>query len=244
MYRPCSSYADQSRCVSDLADACASLKTALGYSSPDARTVALTNIIGIANFAQMILNLLDSWSNGNEAVKAVIPQLIGLQTVTTEGVQGAGDILNKSSRLRFVVLAQFQVENIFRNIRRELRLPHAGTGFYKAAESVLKALNLNLPTDKMEVLNTPARIRNSLHSNGIHHRQHPSELSSVTIEGVAYEFVDGQPVSCASWEHIAHALETSVNVLEEVCKAPDVRALPDPIMDQYAWEQETGPGAG
>lgn len=240
MYRVCNSYADQSLCVSELADACVELKKKFGYSDPDARTVALENITDIARPGQMMLNLFDSWARGDQTIRQIIPQLIGLTTVTPEGVRMAADMLNKSAKLSLVVLAQFQIENALRNIARELRLPQAGTGFYRTASLVLNAISI--PADRMEVLNTSARIRNSLHSNGIHHRQHPSEASRVTIRGVAYQFEHGKHVSCASWEHIAHALEAFVGVLDEVFSSLQVMALPDPIMDQYAWEQATNPG--
>jgi len=237
MFKVCTSYSEQSAQVAEPAEACASLKRKLGHSAPDARTVALENIIGVTRAAQMILNLLDSWTRGDEVTRQAIPQLVGLQTVTVEGVRIAGDLLNKSSRLGFVVLAQFQIENAFRNIARELHLPPAGNGFYRAASGVLGTLAI--PISRMEILNTPARIRNSLHSNGIHHRQHSAEPSRSTIDGVAYDFIDGMPVTCASWEHIAHSLKSSVGVLEEVFLSPAVVAMADPMMDQYAWEQET-----
>lgn len=240
MYRVCKSYADQSLCISELADACLALKEKIGCSAPDARTVALDNIIGIARSSQMMLNFFDSWTKGDEMIRQIIPQLIGLTTVTPDAVRTAGDMLNKSAKLSLAVLAQFQIENVLRNLARELGLPEAGTGFYRTAYGVLTALSL--PQDRMDVLNTPARIRNSLHSNGIHHRQHPTEAPRVTIRGVTYEFEDGKPVSCASWEHIAHALEASVGVLDEVLSSQQVRAIPDPMMDQYAWEQATKPG--
>jgi hypothetical protein len=242
MYRTCNSYSEQSRCVAELADACSALMRKLRYSAPDARTVALDNLIAVTRSGQMILNLLDSWTRGDETVRRVIPQLIGLTKVTTEGVRAAGDILNKSSRLGFVVLGQFQIENALRNIAHELIDPNQPTGFYRIAASVISALGL--PIDRLEILNTPARIRNSLHSNGIHHRQHPSEAAQVTIGGVLYEFKDGQPVTCAGWEHIAHALQASVGVFEEICLSAPIRAMADPLMDHYAWEQETKPKNG
>lgn len=239
MYRICKSYSDQSVCVAELAEACSRLKYKLGYSGADARTVALDNMVGIARSSQMVLNLLDSWTRGDEVVRQVIPQLIGLQIVTVDGVKTSGDLLNTSSRLGFGVLEQFQIENLFRNIARGLTLPSAGIGFYRTANGVLK--HVGVAPDRMETLNTPARIRNSLHANGIHHRQHASEVSQVIVRGVTYDFVDGEPVTCAAWEHIAHALEASVGVLEEVCLTAPVRAIEDPLMDHYAWEQETKP---
>jgi hypothetical protein len=187
----------------------------------------------------MILNLLDSWVRGDAVVREVIPQLIGLTTITPQGVQMAGDMLNQSSRFGFVVLGQFQIENALRNVSRELRLPSGGTGFYRVANAVIAAVGL--PADRMDILNTPARLRNSLHANGIHHRQHPSETTRVVVAGVQYDFIDGRPVRCAAWEHIAHALEASIGVLEEVFLTPAVQAIQDPMMDHYAWDQETSP---
>lgn len=137
------------------------------------------------------------------------------------------------------MLAQFQIENAFRNLHREFQLGPAGTGFYRCGKTVLD--HLALPPDRMDTLNTPARIRNSLHTNGIHHRQHPAETSVVVLKGVRYEFNDGLKVECASWEHIAHALECSVGELEEVLMHSKVLQIADPMMDQYAWEQATAP---
>lgn len=237
MYRVCKTFRDQSKCVSELAEACIALKKKLGYSDQDARTVSLENITAVARSSQMTLNLLDSWHKGDEAVRQVIPQLLGLKTVTPDAVQMAGDFLNKSSKLALILLAQFQIENALRNVARELGLPNAGNGFYRCASAVLSYLAI--PDDRMQFLNTAARLRNSLHANGIHRRQYPNEQSLVTIRGIEYEFIDGQYISCASWEHIAHVLEESIGILEEVFDSPLVRAIADPMFEQYAWEQET-----
>lgn len=239
MYRICKTHSDQSLCVSELAEACVALKRKLGYSDPDARTVALDNIIAFARSGQAILNLLDSWAKGDAVIRQVIPQLIGLKTVTPNGVQMTGNFLDKTNKLSLLLLGQFQIENLIRNISRELKLSMSATGFYKIASSLLTALNI--PGDRMDVLNVTARLRNSLHSNGIYHRQHPSEQPLITVRGITYEFHNGQHISCASWEHIAHSLEASIGVMEEVLLSSSVLAIPDPMMDQYAWAQATNP---
>lgn len=106
VYRQCQSYAEQSGCVSELADACFALKARLGYSDPDARTVALDNVGAIARTGQMTLNLLDSWTRGDEAVRQVIPQLLGLTPVNTQSVASAGNLLGKFGKLALAVLVQ------------------------------------------------------------------------------------------------------------------------------------------
>lgn len=239
VYRKCQSYADQSQYVHELAEAAFTLLRKLRYSEPDARTVALNNVHLIARAGQMTLNLLDSWVKGDEALRKVIPQLLGMSNPTTESVHVSGDLLGKSGKLALAVLAQFQIENLLRNLHRELKLGPASIGFYRSADGVLNALGL--PADRMETLNVAARIRNSLHSNGIHHMQHAAEQSLVVLKGVTYEFRDGQKVECAGWEHIAHALECSVEVLAEVLTHPRVVAIADPMMDVFAWEEATSP---
>jgi hypothetical protein len=239
MYRKCSSYSDQSRCVHELAEAAHALLRRFNYSDPDARTVALNNVHLIARGSQLTLNLLDSWVKGDEAIRQVIPQLLGISQPTVDSVRLAGDLLGKNGKLALAVLAQFQIENLLRNLHRELSLGSAPAGFYRCAANVLNHLGISL--DRLETLNVAARIRNSLHSNGVHHRQHPNEQPMVTLHGVAFEFKDGQKVECASWEHIAHALECSVAVVGDILSHPQVSSLPDPMLDVYAWDQATAP---
>ena len=44
----------------------------------------------------MVLNLLDSWCIGDEAVRAAIPQLLGLTNASDRSVKVAGDTLHKT----------------------------------------------------------------------------------------------------------------------------------------------------
>ena len=237
MYRECASHADQILCVADLLSAAKSLSERHGYSAPDARTVALVNIGTTAGSALMALHLLNHWSRGSDEIRQLIPRLVGVKM--KDGVQATGEIFEHTSRMSLVLLAQFQIENLLRNIARELSVS-AGLGFYGVAQDVLA--RLALPADCVDVLNTPARIRNSLHSNGIHRRLHPDEAERVVVQGVAYEFRDGQPLECASWAHVAHALEASVGVVGEILDTPDVAAIPDPMFEHFARTMSTEPG--
>jgi hypothetical protein len=236
MFRTCTSYADQSACVADLANACVLLEKQLALSEPDARRVALTNLADIARAGQLVLNFLDSWAKGDNTVRTVIPQLIGLTIVTPASVEHAGSILKKSAKLSLALLGQFQIENVLQNVARELGLTKS-KGFYGAASAVLKELGL---PEHLDSLNVAARSRNSLHSNGIHHA-HPGEKPLIILKGVSYEFKNGEKVNCADWQHIAHTLECSVDILRLVFLHPRVAAIPDPMMDQYAWEVVTAP---
>ena len=111
MYKSCKTYSDQSARVAELADACISLKAQVGCSDPDARSVVLNNVRMIAQSGQMLLNLLDSWSIGDNVVREVIPQLLGLTTITPEAVKYSGDALGKTAKLAFIVLGPVEIQD-------------------------------------------------------------------------------------------------------------------------------------
>lgn len=236
MFRICKSHADQSRCVADLGDACEALRVRLGYSDPDARTVALVNIRSSARAGQLILNLLDSWTIGDELVRQFIPQVLGVKPVSVESVSFAGDLLRKTNKLALLLLAHFQIENLLRNVHRDIgATPPPPRRFVRLATAVLD--ELGLPASKLEPLLAAAHLRNSLHSNGIHH----NDAATITLGAVTYDFQPEQAVRCADWEHIAHALEHCIGVLADILMSPRVLAVKDPMMDHYAWEQATTP---
>lgn len=229
MYKNCQNWEDRIECVQSLINKCLDLSTGLGYSADDARTIGLNSVKEIAQYSLMILNILDSWHRGSEDVKALIPQIIQLQNLTQDAADSCANILEQNARLNLVLVGQFRIENCLKNINSELQIPSQGTGFYKTARALLN--RLGIPNGNLSIINVPALIRNSLHRNGIHTQQN----ATVTLDGgVIYDFVEGDVVHCASWEHIAHSLECSVGVLEKIFNEPNVSALTDPVPDLYA----------
>jgi hypothetical protein len=185
----------------------------------------------------MTLNLLDSWCIGDEAVRTAIPQLLGLTGVTDHSVKVAGNSLHKNTKLSLALLGQFQIENCLRNLVREMTPDQPPPkAFFSLAQSLVT--HLGLPDNLVAHLNVAALIRNSLHSNGIHAGYQGLDTVT-TLNNVTYEFRHQQKVSCATVEHIAHALESSVGILSTMFSAPEVSALKDPVMDQYVWEIAT-----
>jgi hypothetical protein len=187
----------------------------------------------------MCLNLLDSWHRGDHVVQQVIPQLLGIESRKPGSFDQVGALFGKAQKVALVVLAQFQIEGLFHNVARELGLPQH-RGFFRAMKGVVE--HTGLTSHDVQILNTPARIRNSLHANGIHHAAHSNEPEAVLVAGIEYVFKDGEVVRCASWEHIAHALEASIGVVRAVLTSERVQAIPDPMFEGYAWDVETAPG--
>lgn len=226
------SYSDVAERMRALADRLLAINQAGGYSGKDARGVALSNCRGLAASSVMLMNILTMGEEGKISGDDFL-KLIGLKDVTP---QVAADILEKTTRLGFVVLFQFQLENLLANIHRQLHSNDPPRGFYMLAQQFARMLPDS--ARKLELLNTPALIRNSLHSNGIHHGRGKSS-TAVEIEGVEFEFVHGQKVSCAGWGHLALAFGASLDVMEEILTLPAVASVADPLLDQYAWEEAT-----
>ena len=103
-------------------------------------------------------------------------------------------------------------------------------GFYPLTKSLLAFLSL--PGTLVDELNVAAFIRNSIHGNGIH-SGFKGRDTFTTLNNVTYEFLHQQPVSCATVEHIAHALESSVNILATIFDTQQISVLKDPVIDQY-----------
>ena len=239
MYKESASHSEQAECVASLVAKIEDVRTQYDYSDEDARSVALNNVRSIAYSTQMVLNLLDSWCIGDEAVRAAIPQLLGLTGVTDHSVKVAGNALHKNTKLSLALLGQFQIENCLRNLAREMNPDQPSPkAFFSLAQLLVG--HLGLPEDIVADLNVAALIRNSLHSNGIHSGYQCLDTVT-TLEEVTYEFRHQQRVSCATVEHIAHALESSIGILATIFSTPEVGALEGPVMDQYVWEIATQP---
>jgi len=228
MFKESKSQKDDAECILHLIETCTGLINKYGYLDNDTRTASLVNIRLVSYSSTGIANLLDSWSKGDNTVQQIIPQLLGITQVDTESVRLMGDSLHKTSKLSLVLLGQFQIENCIVNICNALGVKSKSIGFYNKANALLTYLGLG--SSRLDILNTGAKIRNSLHSNGIHHG--PDFRSN--LKGVQYDFIDGQKVSCATFPHIAHALECSVGVLDEIYSAPQLKSYTSLIPDTYA----------
>ena len=230
---------EESECVASLVARCDNLIQKISYSDQDARLSVLTAVRSNAYACQMVLNLLHYLAIDDEMLQTDILKLLGIQAVNEKSVESVGKKLHKTSKLALVILAQFQIENCLRSLARELSITVKNHGFFRVAKALLN--DLALSQDRiLDILNTPALIRNSLHANGIHHG-YSDKGTVVEIEGVTYKFVHEEAVHCASVAHIAHALEASVGVLDEIFHTKKIFELPDPIMDQYVWDIATTP---
>ena len=199
------------------------------YSSEgtDARRVNLNNIMMAANAATATLRLLSWAKQGGEST---LIQALGLSK--PEYINFVAEDLLRSTRLFLLLESQFQIETLFRNISIALGLPGDKQGFYNVAQQLLSACGLEEVDVKLRVLNVAALLRNSMHSNGIHHGYKGSSIVE-SIDGVEFRFDHGKRVQCGSWFHIVTAIRASVNILDELLAVTSIKALAV-IHDEYA----------
>ena len=228
MFKERKSNKDDAECILHLIETCNSLIKKYGYPDNDTRTASLVNIRFTSYSSLGISTLLDSWSKRDNTVRQIIPQLLGLTQVDTKSVQLMGDSLHKTSKLSLILLGQFQIENCIVNINKALGIKSKSKGFYNKANVLLSHLGVH--PSRLDKLNTGAKIRNSLHSNGIHNGSN----FHCNLKGIQYDFIDGKKVSCASFPHIAHALECSVEVLDEIYSTHQLKSYSSLIPDAYA----------
>jgi len=232
MFKESKTQKDDAECILHLIETCTNIITNHGYPDNDTRTSSLVNIRLVSYSSIGITNLLDSWSKGDDTVKQIVTQLLGLTQIDMKSVQLMGNSLHKTSKLSLILLGQFQIENCIVNIGNALGVKSKSRGFYNKADALSY---IGIDKNKLNILNTGAQIRNSLHSNGIHHGYKGTDFHS-NLKGVQYDFINGQKVSCASFPHIAHALECSVEILDEIYSTPDLKSYSSLIPDTYAME--------
>ena len=223
---------DQGDCVESMNQYCTDIISKYKYDDGDTRTRTPANIRSFGYFSLAMLSLLDGMQSEDAGIRTIISKLLGMQNPSANQTNTIGRIIRNTSKMSLIVLGQFQVENCLKLISEAIGIK-LSTGFYNISKTLLNELGLN--KDMVDVLNTGALIRNSLHSNGIHHGFNDGDFSS-NIDGIKYEFKHGKKVSCATFPHIAHALEGSLIVLDEIFNTAKVIAIVT-LKDQHIPQQ-------
>ena len=196
----------------------------------DVRRNSLNNVAMAANAGVTTLRLIDWATRGGE------PVLVAALCVKPEFLKLVIEDLLRAARLFLLVESQFQIEAAFRTILVALGKPVEQQGFYNLAKAVLTEACVDDSPTKLRVLNVPALMRNSMHSNGIHHGYKGASTVEV-VSGIEFRFEDGKRVSSAGWFHIVTALTAAIDVVDMVFTSPAVAAfneLPDDYSQQRA----------
>ncbi len=225
MVTPMNSYADVADNLKVLAERFADIRVQLGYSMLDARSRALHEGRNIIQASLAIVNILSA----GQKKTVDLPRLIGL---TQGSLQVAADLLDNTSRQMLLTLIQFKLETLFRNVLVGLGVTDPPQAYYRLTGKLLDSISVADKTRARAVLQVPALIRNSLHSNGYHHGYQGSS-TSIELDGERFDFIDGQQVECAGWKHIILAFMAVLAIVEEILRMPEAQALADPLEDQF-----------
>jgi hypothetical protein len=232
---PDPTFADQADRVHSLYQFIADIRDKHSSEEADARRVNLNNIMMAANAATATLRLL-SWAKQDG--EGVLIQALGLSK--PEYVNFVAEDLLRSARLFLLLESQFQIETLFRNILIALAQPPGKQGFYNVAEELLSVSGIEDVEAKLRVLNVAALLRNSMHSNGIHHGYKGSSTVE-NIDGVEFRFDHGDRVQCGSWFHIVTAIRASLKIVDEILDVPAIKGLAM-IPDEYAAQRAADTG--
>jgi hypothetical protein len=192
----------------------------------DGRLVFLRNAQSFARSAIVFLHLFQRCGEN--------PQL-ALNVFGLSSLDGVGRNLKTNSkfiRLSWCAQFNFQLENLFRNILQGLG-EDAPRGYWQICRALLNTLQLDNREHYLDVLNIIAYIRNSQHANGTHfgYRQQDSVIE---VEGAVFEFRHGEIVTCATWDHIAHAWLNILPILRQVYYHDEVLRIPGVLPSAFS----------
>lgn len=184
----------------------------------DGRLVFLRNAQSFARSAIVFLYLFQRCGEN--------PQL-ALTVFGLSSLDRVGPNLKKNSkfiRLSWCTQFQFQLENLFKNILKELG-EDIPKGYWQICRVLLDTLQLDNREHYLDVLNIIAYIRNSQHANGTH-LGYREQDSIIEVDGVVFEFKHGEIVRCATWDHIAHAWLNILPILRQIFYHDEVLSIP------------------
>lgn len=216
-FQAATTWAERLEQIRTLKNRCNDLVGRLDVGVEDVRAEA---IIQVRQFCNTLAAVPIKLQQNAEANPPAIMEILGLTRF--EDLKSCLGDLNKNTKLSFITMTQFALENCVERVLDALPGEQSQGYFSKAAERIIEIAELANRPRKLEVLMVPAWIRNSLHAGGVHTRA----TKSVTIDGASYVFEKGRRVSCATWSHLVHCVQHALGVYEEVLCAPVIAAVP------------------
>jgi hypothetical protein len=216
--------------IEDIRQRVASMSDAT-YTSQDARQLALEgmqcDIAACGNWIRALMSLkgLSQEKYGNNWDEEY-RKLLGTG-LSSEQIE---DLMLNYLRNTITTKVHVTIENLFSNILKVLAATPAGRGFWHIKNAMLEQAGIALEGPEDDILMVLAELRNSYHNNGM---SEGSPLSCV-VGGLTFEFSEGQPVQCASWDHIVVIMRAVIGVLEAILFSERVSDIRGEIPDAYA----------
>ena len=196
-----------------------------GYPEDDMRFQILNTISSAITYAMMRMSVYLT-SKDQIISPDIVRMLIGIQ---------GGDLLKlleddvKFTRLGFLTIIQFQIENFLKVLLSNLEKNNPPTNYYDIVKRILDVLEINDQKIKLEELNVLAYMRNCLHSNGVH----TNPAKTFEIDGHKFEFETGKICHNTSWSEIILGLDHSINIIYEILEHKQIINLKKPLNSCY-----------
>ncbi|MBK8424804.1 MAG: hypothetical protein IPL27_01960 [Lewinellaceae bacterium] len=176
----------------------------------------------------------------NKVSKGILPPKVFTEIIDLEegDLRKVMEDMFLMTKMSIVPLFQFQIENMLRNILLHLDPEASVVSYYKICEKLIHSITINDKEELITCLQIPAKIRNSLHSNGIYKRMSPKEpeIAKYYLEGVEFKFENGKGINCAGSGHIYLSFDKTLDIVDGILDSPEVSSIKTEIKDQWAWE--------
>ena len=202
------------------------------FEKRDVRISIYHNSIDMLRCCLVMMNLVHSIQLGVLPLQAVSP-ILGLKTrlsneIPLKDVENFFSMFLQFARFSLIAMTHFQIENYLKIVLARLT-NSSHIGFYKIAETLLNKVTISDKENKLRVMNTLALMRNTYHSNGTHTRK----SETIIINGVLFEFKEGERCSCAGWQHINIVLSEIFKIINEINHTAEVSSIKENIGNIY-----------
>ncbi len=208
-------------------------ESGISYTSQDARMVALDSlqisISAVGMWISSFNSLTNCFTQGGNLIEEKFLDSVG----SGINMQQTEEVMFDHLRLGFITLAHFKIDNLFHNILKHLNALPDRTGYWNLTNQILSQCSLSNTGTEKQCLTAFANLRNSLHSNGIYNNK---DSLNITIDGIPFNFIKGQRVECASWNHIIVLLKSNVDILRKILSSQKVKNIKTEIADDFASE--------
>lgn len=191
------------------------LNAKMNYNQSDKRRGSLQSLMKIPMWTYMEIERFLPYVNGNTTE---LMQKFNLDEHDSILFAKSIDIFIKAA---FLTLFMFQVESLLKMIRNNLPNTSSNDSYGKIAEDVVRITHPTNWQQQLDVLRTPALIRNCLHNSGVHNK--PSV--SLIVNGRTFSFVQNQMFGNAGWDNLYFVIDELVNVLDEILTSQDVTQI-------------------
>ncbi len=202
----------------------------LDVRAQDVRLVALDgmqrSVLSCAFWLNTYQRLVDM--EGQETMLRYAQSNLSVPPQPSERV---ADMMMHEIRLGLVVFFHFKLDDLLGCLLVKVAPENSGKrlGILAKFTRLSESVGLDDSQQKSDVIKAFSSVRNSLHNNGMHREK----SFSVKVGQFDYNFVEDEPVRCASLPHIITLIQSVIDTIQEVLESDKVRDIKEIIPDTF-----------